>query len=48
MDVNSIVMFTDSSWNDCKDTGRSTGGYLGLVQGGAVDYGSHVPVPVAM
>ena len=41
-------MFTDSSWNDCKDTGRSTGGYLGIVQGGAVDYGSHVPVPVAM
>ena len=45
---NDIVMFTDSSWNDCQDTGRSTGGYIALVQGGAVDYGSHLPVPVAM
>ena len=48
LEANSIVEFTDSSWNDCKDTGRSTGGHLALIQGGAVDYGSHVPVPVAM
>ena len=41
-------MFSDSSWNDCIDTGRSTGGYMSLNQGGAIDYGSHLPVPVAM
>ena len=45
---NEIIMFTDSSWNDCIDTGRSTGGYIAMIQGGAVDYGSHLPVPVAM
>ena len=43
-----VIVFSDSSWNDCIDTGRSTGGYIGLNQGGAVDYGSHLPVPVAM
>ena len=45
---NSVVTFTDSSWNDCIDTGRSTGANLTMIQGGAVDYGSHLPVPVAM
>ena len=43
-----VLTFTDSSWNDCVDTGRSTGGYIILRQAGAVDYGSHLPVPVAM
>ena len=43
-----IVMFSDASWNDCIDTGRRTGGYIALSQGGAVDYGSHLPVPEAM
>ena len=42
------VTFTDSSWNDCKDTGRSTGGYISMFQGGAVDHNSHLPIPVAM
>ena len=28
-----IITFTDSSWNDCVDTGRSTGGNLSLTQG---------------
>ena len=45
---NDIIMFTDSSWSDRIDTGRSTGGYIAMVQGGAVDYGSHLPAPVAM
>ena len=44
----SVITFTDSSWNDCIDTGRSTGGNVTFNQGGAVDYGSHLPVPVAM
>ena len=42
------ITFSDSSWNDCIDTGRSTGGYISSLQGGVVDYGSHLPVPVAM
>ena len=45
---NARVTFSDSSWNDCKDTGRSTGGYITFSQGGAVDYGCHLPIPVAM
>ena len=45
---NSVVTFTDSSWNDCIDTGRSTGTNLTMIQGGALDHGSHLPVLVAM
>ena len=30
------------------DTGRSTGGYISFSQGGPTDYGSYLPVPVAM
>ena len=44
----SVIIFSDSSWNDCIDTGRSTGGYISFNQGGPADYGSHLPVPVAM
>ena len=40
--------FSDSSWNDCIDTGRSTGGNISIVQGGPVDHSSHLPIPVAM
>ena len=43
-----VITFSDSSWNDCIDTGRSTGGYVTYIQGGTADYGSHLPVPVAM
>ena len=43
-----IITFRDSSFNDCIDTGRSTGAHITFVQGGAVDYGCHLPVPVAM
>ena len=43
----STITFSDSSQNDCVDTGRSTGGYVTFIQGGAVDYRSHPPVPVA-
>ena len=43
-----MITFSDSSWNDCVGTGRSTGGHITFIQGGAVDYGSHLPVPVAM
>ena len=48
IDEETIVTFTDSSWNDCIDTGRSTGGNCTIVQGGPVDNSSHLPIPVAM
>ena len=38
---------SDSSWQDCPDTGRSTGEYIIFYQGGPIDHGTHVPVPVA-
>ena len=43
-----IVAFTDSSWQDCPDTGRSTTGFKIFVQGGLVDAQSTMPVPVAL
>ena len=45
---NSMVVFSDSSWQDCPDTGRSTGCFLTLYQGGVVDHHTHMPVPVAL
>ena len=39
--------FSDSSFQDCPDTGRSTGAYIILYQGGPIDHGTHVPGPVA-
>ena len=39
--------FSDSSWQDCPDTERSTGAYIILYQGGPIDHGTHVPVPFA-
>ena len=38
----------DSSWQDCPDTGRSTGAFVLFSQGGALDYNTFVPSPVAM
>ena len=39
--------FSDSSWKDFPDTGRSTGEYIIFYQGGPIDHGTHVPGPVA-
>jgi hypothetical protein len=39
---------SDSSFHDCPDTGRSTGGYDLFYQGGVVDCTSTVPIPVAL
>ena len=39
-----VLTFSDSSWNDCIDTGRSTGGYMIFRQSGAVDYGDRKSV----
>ena len=42
-----LMDFSDSSWQDCPDTLRSTGAYIIFYQGGPIDHGTHVPGPVA-
>ena len=44
---NHLMYFSDSSWQDCPDTGRSTGAYIIFYQGGPIDHGTHVTGPVA-
>ena len=44
---NPLMDFSDSSWQDFPDTVRSTGEYIIFYQGGPIDYGTHVPGPVA-
>ena len=39
--------FSDSSCQDCPDTGRGTGAYIIFYQGGTIDHGTYVPGPVA-
>ena len=43
---NHLLAFSDSSWQDFPDTGRSTGAYISFYQGGPIDHGTHVPGPV--
>ena len=43
-----IILFSDSSWQDCPDTSRSTGCYLLYIYGSLVDGASFVPTPIAM
>ena len=44
---NHLMDFSDSSWQDCLDTGRSTGAYIIPYQGWPIDHGTHVQGPVA-
>ena len=44
---NHLMDFSDSSWQYCPYTGRSTGAYIIFYQGGTIDHGAHVPGPVA-
>ena len=44
---NHLMDFSDSSWQDCPDTGRSTGAHIIFYQGGPIDHGRHVPGLVA-
>ena len=44
---NHLMDFSDSSWQDCSDTGRSTVAYIIFYQGGPIDHVTHVPGPVA-
>ena len=41
------MAFSDSSWQDCPDTERSTGAYIIFYQVGPIDHVIHVPVPVS-
>ena len=43
-----LIGFTDSSWQDCPDTGRSTCGFKVFCQGGVIEAQSTMPVPVAL
>ena len=44
---NHLMDFSDFSWQDCPDTGRSTGAYIIFYQGGTIDHGTHVTGPVS-
>ena len=44
---NHLMDFSGSSWQDCPDTGRSTGSYTIFYQGVPIDHGTHVPGPVS-
>ena len=44
---NHLMAFSDSSWQDFPDTGRSTGAYIILYQGAPIEQGTHVLGPVA-
>ena len=46
IETSSIIGFSDTSWQDCPDTGRSTSGFKVFVQGGLVDAQSTMPIPV--
>ena len=43
-----LLGFHDSSWQDCPDSGKSTGSHVLFGQGGPIDFSSFVPAPVAM
>ena len=43
---NQLMAFSDSSWQDCSDTGRSTVAYIIFYQGGTIDHVTNVPVTV--
>ena len=44
---NHLMAFSDSSWQDCSDTGRSKVSYVIFYQGGPIDHSTHVPGPVS-
>ncbi len=45
---NPLCTFTDSSWNDDVDTGRSSGCFMIIYMGGVVEHSSNMPDPVAL
>ncbi len=45
---NPLCTFTDSSWNDGTDTGRSSGCFMIFYMGSVVEHSSNIPDPVAL
>ena len=43
---NQLMSLSDSSWQDCPDTGRITGAYIMFYKCVPIEHGTHVPVPV--
>ena len=41
------MVLSDSTWQGCPDTGRSTGAYIMFYQDGPIDNYTHVTGPVA-
>ena len=48
VDYTDLIGFSDSSWQDYPDTGKSTGGYKVFCQGGLIEANSTMPVPIAL
>ena len=44
---NQLMAFSDSSWQDCPDTGINIGAYSIFYQCGPIDHVTHVPGTVA-
>ena len=44
---NQFMALSDSIGQDCPDTGRHTGAYILIYQGGTIDHYTHVPGPVS-
>ena len=44
---NHLMDFSDYSWQDCPDTGRSIEEYIIFYQCFLIDHGTHVPWPVS-
>ena len=44
---NQLMVFSNSSWKYCPDTGRSTGAYIIFYQDGPIEHVTHFPGPVA-
>ena len=44
---NKLMDFSNCSWQDCPDSGRSTGAYIIFYQGGTIDRGTYVLGPIA-
>ena len=44
---NQFMDFSDSSWQDFPDNGRSIGAYIIFYQGGRIYHSTHVPGPVS-
>ena len=44
---NQLMGLSDSSWQNCPNTGRNTLSYIIFYQGGPIDHGRHVPGPVS-